>query len=93
MSRGDVSAVSDWAPPQLLDALQKLCHDMLAQSAGGVPRFFDVQHLPKPVRLTALSAWSRELMKAARTVEHPFNPGLMLEALVSQARNVLNSAG
>jgi len=93
MSRGDVQAVADWAPPQLLDALQKLCHDMLAQAAGGTPRFFDPGQLPKAVRLGALSGWSRELMKAARTVEHPFNPGLMLEALVSRARNVLNSAG
>jgi DNA polymerase III subunit delta' len=38
-----------------------------------------------------LSEWSRELVRTARTVEHPFNAGLMIEALVSQARLALNS--
>jgi len=41
--------------------------------------------------LSALSAWWRELVRTAPTVEHPFNSGLMLEALVSQAHNALNS--
>ena len=39
-----------------------------------------------------LAAWASELLRTARTVEHPFNAGLMLEALVSQARSALNSA-
>ena len=47
--------------------------------------------LPAPASFAALSAWSRELTRMARTVEHPFNAGLMLEALVSQARSALNS--
>ena len=44
-----------------------------------------------PASFAALSGWSRELTRMARTVEHPFNAGLMLEALVSQARSALNS--
>jgi DNA polymerase-3 subunit delta' len=39
----------------------------------------------------ALGAWAKELAATARTVEHPHNPGLMLEALVSRAQLALNS--
>lgn len=39
----------------------------------------------------ALATWSKELSATARTAEHPFNPGLMLEALVSRAQQALNT--
>jgi DNA polymerase-3 subunit delta' len=39
--------------------------------------------------LAALTQWSKDLMASAKTAEHPFNAGLMLEALVSQARGAL----
>jgi DNA polymerase-3 subunit delta' len=32
---------------------------------------------------------SRELMQAVRTAEHPFNAGLMFEALVARAQLAL----
>ena len=35
--------------------------------------------------------WSRALMQEARTADHPFNAGLMLESLVAQAKSTLNS--
>jgi DNA polymerase-3 subunit delta' len=38
-----------------------------------------------------LTGWSRALTEARRTVEHPYNAGLMLEALVSEARIALNA--
>jgi DNA polymerase-3 subunit delta' len=63
----------------------------LASRTGAEPRFFEPTDLPKPPTFAALAMWSRELARTARTVEHPFNAGLMLEALVSQARNTLNS--
>jgi DNA polymerase-3 subunit delta' len=90
MARGDASALAGWAPAQAVDALQKLCHDLLAGSVGGAPRYFNPADLPI-ASTAALARWSRELARTARTVEHPFNAGLMLEALVSQARNALNS--
>jgi DNA polymerase-3 subunit delta' len=40
--------------------------------------------------LPALNAWGRALAKSARQAEHPWNAGLMCEALVLQAREVLN---
>ena len=91
MARGDSAALANWAPAQAVDALQKLCHDLLAVKAGAAPRFFQAADLPPPASFAALGGWSRELARTARTVEHPFNAGLMLEALVSQARSALNS--
>ena len=95
IQRGDVSAVKDWTPMQTIDALHKLCHDLLAIKTGAQPRFFDVADLPKtsvgsPV--AALTQWARALTAATRTMEHPFNPGLMLEALVNQAQHALSPA-
>lgn len=89
--RGDAAAVSGWAPSLVVETMQKLCHDLLAREAGSEPRFFDSGDLP-PVRSpAALHQWSRDLARSARTAEHPFNTGLMLEALVSEARSALNS--
>jgi DNA polymerase III subunit delta' len=91
MARGDASALADWTPGEAVSALQKLCHDLVAVKVGGAPRFFQRADLPATSSLAALTAWSRALANDARTVEHPFNAGLMLEALVSQARSALNS--
>jgi DNA polymerase-3 subunit delta' len=91
LARGDAGVLADWSPPQAVDALLKLCHDLLAVGAGAAPRFFDRTDLPPSASLGAVSAWSRELFRTARTVEHPFNAGLMLESLVSRARWALNS--
>ncbi len=93
MARGDVSALKDWSAAQSLDALHKLSHDLLAVKGGAAPRFFDATDLPKPASWEALTAWSRALAQASRTAEHPFNPGLMAEALVSEAKKALNSRG
>lgn len=92
MSRGDVSALADRAPAQAIGALQKLCHDLMAADSGAAPRFFDAADLPLPPSRMALARWSRSLANAAKTAEHPFNAGLMIEALVSEARTTLNSA-
>lgn len=91
VARGDVNAVSGFTPAQTVDALQKICHDLLSIGVGATPRFFAAAELPPAVSTEALSAWWRELAGTATTVEHPFNAGLMLEALVSQARIALNS--
>jgi len=92
MSRGDVGALSDHAPAQAIGVLQKLCHDLMAVDCGATPRFFEAADLPAAPPRTALARWSRSLASAAKTAEHPFNAGLMLEALVSEARTTLNSA-
>ena len=92
MARGDVTALGDWSPAQAIDALQKLCHDLLAARVGAAPRYFAPADLPQALPpVGALTRWSRALAREARTANHPFNAGLMLEALVAQARNTLHS--
>jgi DNA polymerase III subunit delta' len=91
LAGGEPGVLAEWAPARAVDALQKVCHDLLAVGAGGDPRFFDDADLPRGASLLALSNWSRELVREARTAEHPFNAGLMLEALVAGARAALHS--
>jgi DNA polymerase III subunit delta' len=92
MQRGEVAPVKDWAPALLLDAQHKLCHDLMAVAQGAAPRFFAPPDLAiGKLRLGALGAWNQALSRALRTVDHPFNAGLMTESLVAQAQSVLNS--
>ncbi len=99
MQRGDVAAFKDWAASRVVDALQKLCHDLSAVNVGAQPRFFAAESLPvAPVAKTgvpaeprALAKWAKSLAAARRTVEHPFNAGLMLESLVAEAKTAIIS--
>jgi len=97
--RGDVAALANWSAAEVIDALQKLCHDVWLQRVGAEPRFFPAQDLPpartgegSPKRLLyALGQWSRDLASSARHADHPYSPGLMLEALVSRAQQALRA--
>ena len=90
VQRGDVSVFKDWTPAQLVDVLHKICHDLLLVKAGAVPRFFEPGDLPSGGSWQSLTNWSKALGLTRRMVEHPFNVGLMQEALVSQAQLALN---
>jgi DNA polymerase-3 subunit delta' len=89
--RGDTAVIADWTPAQLVESLQKLCHDLLALRSGAAPRFFEPGDLPAAGSVAGLTGWWRSLAETTRTVEHPFNAGLMREDLVAQARTALNS--
>jgi DNA polymerase-3 subunit delta' len=89
--RGDSAVIADWGPGDLVEALQKLCHDLMAVRCGAAPRFFEAADLPPAASVEALTAWWRSLAATSRTVDHPFNAGLMLEDLVGQARAALHS--
>jgi len=89
--RGDVGAVSDATPSQAIAMLQKLCHDLLALRTGAIPRFFMADDLPSGGTVGSLTEWSQDLMQAARTAEHPYNAGLMFEALVARAQTALRA--
>jgi DNA polymerase III subunit delta' len=91
MQKGHVQAVSGWTGAQLLDALQKLCHDLWAIKLGVDPRFFAAQDLPKPPPAKALAAWGEQLKTLARRIEHPFKLELLLEDMVQQAKLCINS--
>jgi len=93
MARGDVAALSELTPAQAIEALQKLCHDLVLRQTGAAPRFFKAEALPtSPASLATLTAWFKRLSTASRTSEHPFNAGLMLEALASEARLAILSS-
>jgi DNA polymerase III subunit delta' len=91
LARGDTQLPADWSPAQLVEGLQKLCHDVLAVRTGAEPRFFAVSDLPAGGSVAALTGWWRDLAESAKTAEHPFNAGLMLESLVARARSALHS--
>jgi len=92
VARGELDVFKDWSPLQVIDALQKLCHDLLARQFGAAPRYFELSEMPPAGSLWALTAWAGELAQSRRTAEHPFNVGLMVETLVSRAQIAINSA-
>lgn len=89
IAAGDWSALAGWSPAQQMDVLQKLCHDLMVQQAGGAPRFFLSADLPPAPGLAALARWHRDLQAAARTLEHPFSPALLQEAWAVTAQRAL----
>ncbi|MEK7345598.1 MAG: DNA polymerase III subunit delta' [Pseudomonadota bacterium] len=92
MRQGDARHLADLTPSQAIDALQKLCHDLVLRQSGAAPRFFDVAQLPAcTASVAVLTDWFKRLMQSARTAEHPFNTGLMLEALTADAQQTLQS--
>ena len=89
--RGEAGILSDNSAGLVLACLQKVCHDMLNQSQGASPRFFDASDLPAAGSLAALSQWSRDLLHSAKTVEHPYQAGLLMEAWVNRAQRALSA--
>jgi DNA polymerase-3 subunit delta' len=83
---GQVGAFAGWPVPRVLDALIKLCHDAMAVAAGGPARYFSTPSLPPHPPIDALVRWSSSLARVARHAEHPWNEGLLIEALVNEAR-------
>jgi DNA polymerase-3 subunit delta' len=92
VARGEVAALSDWAPPRVIDALQRLCHDLVRRTHGQPGQFFSPAALPSPKRAAPLLAWDAELRRAARHADHPLNAGLWIEALVAQAQAAMGAA-
>jgi DNA polymerase-3 subunit delta' len=88
VARGDASAFSGWPVPRLLDALQKLAHDVGVLCCGGAPRFFAARALPAGADLRALARWQQSLLRVARHAEHPWSEGLLAEALFAEGAQV-----
>jgi DNA polymerase-3 subunit delta' len=76
-------------PAALVGALQKLCHDAMCTSQGTEPRFFE--SVASNSSLYKLTTWSKALNVQARSSEHTLNAGLMIEALLAQAKQALAS--
>jgi len=92
VARGEVAALSDWAPPRVIDALQRLCHDLVRRSHGRPGQFFAAASLPSPRRAAPLLGWDAELRRASRHADHPLNASLWIEALVAQAQAAISAA-
>jgi DNA polymerase-3 subunit delta' len=88
VAAGDASALAGRAIPRVVELLLKLAHDAQVLAAGGLPRFFAVASLPGDADPAALRAWQQALLRAARHDEHPWNAGLLIESLVTQATAV-----
>jgi DNA polymerase-3 subunit delta' len=87
----DHAAFSGFTPAQAVVVLQKICHDLLSIKAGGTPRFFAADDLPKAEAIqdwAALAKWAQALAQDARTSEHPYVAGLFLEDLLSRASKI-----
>ena len=90
MQRGEAAHLAELSPAQAIDALQKLCHDLVLHHSVAPPRFFMASQLPAcQAPVVVLTDWFKRLMQAARSAEHPFNAGLMLEALANDAQQAL----
>ncbi|HRD95777.1 MAG TPA: DNA polymerase III subunit delta', partial [Rubrivivax sp.] len=81
--RGQAAAFAGWPTPRVLDALHKLCHDAMARTAGAPTRFFAAGRVPGSASMERLVAWQQELARLARHDEHPWNEGLLLDAIVT----------
>ncbi len=90
LAEGEVGQLASWPLPRLVDALQKLCHDVLCTAHGAAPRYFPPACVPKAPKVGALHAWSRALAQTQRHAEHPWSLPLMAESLVQQARACLS---
>lgn len=89
LARGDFSLMSDWSPARQMEVLFKLCHDLMATQAGSSSRFFQASDMPPAPPFKALADWHKWLMEASRTLEHPFQAGLMQEAWAKRTQQAL----
>lgn len=92
IARGDAGSLIGKPVPRAVDLLLKIAHDAHALSVGGVPRYFDARAMPKPAPLAALQGWRQELLRVARHDEHPWNAGLVIEALVTNGARCWSGA-
>jgi DNA polymerase-3 subunit delta' len=87
---GQAGPLSAWPLPRVVEALHKLCHDLMLLSAGTAPRYFDAAALaplqrPALPPMAVLADWERELRRAASHDEHPWHAPLRVDALLARA--------
>ena len=92
VAQGETRTLAAMPLPRAVRVLQQVCHDAMAQAAGGEPRFFAPGQVPPGAGLIGLAEWGRELARVARHDEHPWNAPLRVEALVAQGQRVWSEA-
>lgn len=78
--------------PQAVRALLQVCHDAMAVASGAEARYFPGHRWPTRPDWTGLVAWQQALVRAARFEDHPWNAGLLVEALLAQGSWALASS-
>jgi len=92
LEKGQTLVLNEWPVPRAIDALQRLCHDLLRVSHGAAPSYFPAETLPRLRTGEPLLAWEQTLRRAARHAEHPLNAALLMESLVVQGQQALQRA-
>jgi DNA polymerase III subunit delta' len=88
---GQSQAVEGLSVRELVEVLQKLCHDLWLKAVGAQPRFFSHADLPQAPALAALQRWQVSLAQHARVAEHPLQVALQTQNLMAEAQAVLKS--
>ena len=87
---GVAPPLASWSLSNVVNALQKVCHDAMCMTAGSAPRYFPpASATGSGADLRALVQWMRELHRVSRNVEHPWSAGLTIESLVQQGCRAL----
>ena len=89
LARGDASAFATWPAPRVVDTLMRLCHDAMRVTAGGQALYFAASSLPVRLDMVRLVAWQQTLLRISRDDEHPWNDGLLFEAMVADGQLAL----
>lgn len=92
VANGDAGACHGWPLPVVVEVLQKLCHDAVSMACGGLSRFFPAGSVQAGSSLPALFGWSAELVRVARSAEHPWTLDLSTQSLVQQGAEALQTA-
>lgn len=93
VAQGRVAGFAGWPAALVVGTLHKLCHDAMRVAAGALPHYFPPGSVAaRPQDLPRLADWAQALDRVARHDEHPWNAGLLVDALVAQAQRALNSS-
>ena len=91
LAKADSSVLESFTPREVISIMQKVCSDLIANYYKSDTRYFQPTVLPNSQNINALTQWFKDLALAAKTADHPYNPGLMLESLTVQASKALHS--
>ncbi len=89
---GQTSVFAAFTPTKVIDVLQKICHDALAIKAGGKPRYFPVDVLPKAPELASwlmLTRWSKSLQQERMSSNHSYKADVFIDDLIARASMAL----
>jgi DNA polymerase-3 subunit delta' len=92
VARGDAGVFAGCGVARVVDALQRLAHDLLVVGAGAAPRFFPTDSLPGGASIPALTAWTKTLQRVARHAEHPWHAPLLIESLIAEGRGCFTTS-